>query len=704
MKKLLLILAILLFASPVWGAIDFYVDCSAGGGGDGSFATPWNSVSDVNTNMAANKTFAFKKDVVCDESVSLLIDEAGVSITCYSADTVECVAGEYGIIDRSTTDPASVAYYVGCTNDTNAFAIKVGNGATANQADNTTIAHMKILDSCNASVYLRDDSNGDSQADNFTLEDSYIEGTGQGWLRDECNSKTIWESGNDCATNMTVTGNTFRNGGRFCAAGRAPGYAAWPSGIVLGVGSVFRNNIVENIYGECVANNPILQGAGGAVIEQNVIANCGWAALHINQDTTVARYNLVVGYRGTGSCSDDDLYELCTDDTQPEYYHQRYLLPTAALDNGSATQNPPNNTTGVLTDSAGGYSTDEHNGHCLYITSGVALGEWYIIDDTTATTLVCSGDNLYTDGVRSGDTYDVKGCPGRLKKQCAGYSCASGINIGCDLSIAEGCTPTCADDWGFTPPTSDVKVEYNIVVGAWYGIRLHNSSGTCVQDNWDISNNLLVDNQQNIYSWAWYGDSTDVDIKNNISAVFDDAGSRDLYMQSPKVSEDSFVDATWDISNNIFSENPPECLGACCNPVTCDTLNEDSFVDATNEYGSPSLADESTTKWQSVDDWTSDFATADLFIESNSSAINAGADLGDTADACATSDESCGMRMVTQITNFHALPTDNIYIIDNNTPWEMGPWVYEPASQGADEASFGGGAIIGGGASLGSTP
>ena len=74
---------------------------------------------------------------------------------------------------------------------------------------------------------------------------------------------------------------------------------------------------------------------------------------------------------------------------------------------GSATEDPPNDTTGVLTDSARSWDVDVHNGRTLVITSGLAAGFCYTIDDTTATTAVCSGDNLYSDGVRSGDTYKI---------------------------------------------------------------------------------------------------------------------------------------------------------------------------------------------------------------------------------------------------------------------------------------------------------
>jgi len=81
---------------------------------------------------------------------------------------------------------------------------------------------------------------------------------------------------------------------------------------------------------------------------------------------------------------------------------------------GSATSDPPNDTTGYLTDTASSWSNDDHNGRTLLLTSGLAKGNMYTIDDTDDANnrLVCTGDNLYADGVRSGDTYlilyDVK--------------------------------------------------------------------------------------------------------------------------------------------------------------------------------------------------------------------------------------------------------------------------------------------------------
>ena len=90
------------------------------------------------------------------------------------------------------------------------------------------------------------------------------------------------------------------------------------------------------------------------------------------------------------------------------FYSENIIILTYSTgDTGSATSDPPNDATGVLTDTGAAYDVDEHNGRTLIITSGNAVGNIYTIDDTTATTLVCTGDNLYSDGVRSGDDYEV---------------------------------------------------------------------------------------------------------------------------------------------------------------------------------------------------------------------------------------------------------------------------------------------------------
>lgn len=76
---------------------------------------------------------------------------------------------------------------------------------------------------------------------------------------------------------------------------------------------------------------------------------------------------------------------------------------------GTATSDPPNDSTGYFYDTAANFEDDEHNGRTLLITSGTAKGNIYTIDDTVAASdrVECTGDNLYADGVRSGDSYII---------------------------------------------------------------------------------------------------------------------------------------------------------------------------------------------------------------------------------------------------------------------------------------------------------
>lgn len=86
-----------------------------------------------------------------------------------------------------------------------------------------------------------------------------------------------------------------------------------------------------------------------------------------------------------------------------------FMLLLGTGTSGTATSDPSNSTAGYFYDTSGGYADDEHNGRTLVITSGAAKGNTYTIDDTVASVhrLACTGDNLYADGVRSGDSYII---------------------------------------------------------------------------------------------------------------------------------------------------------------------------------------------------------------------------------------------------------------------------------------------------------
>lgn len=96
MKKLLLILVVLLFASPVW-AVDHYVNCEdAGSAENGTFAEPFNTVTQVNSHaMATGDDLYFAENTTCSganlDNNGLYVDWTGTSgdrviIGCYDGD------------------------------------------------------------------------------------------------------------------------------------------------------------------------------------------------------------------------------------------------------------------------------------------------------------------------------------------------------------------------------------------------------------------------------------------------------------------------------------------------------------------------------------------------------------------------------------------------------------------------------------------
>ncbi len=61
----------------------------------------------------------------------------------------------------------------------------------------------------------------------------------------------------------------------------------------------------------------------------------------------------------------------------------------------------------VLTDSGETWTVDEHINRTLVITSGLAIGNMYQIDDNTADTLTCTGETMVSDGVAISDNFEI---------------------------------------------------------------------------------------------------------------------------------------------------------------------------------------------------------------------------------------------------------------------------------------------------------
>jgi len=79
----------------------------------------------------------------------------------------------------------------------------------------------------------------------------------------------------------------------------------------------------------------------------------------------------------------------------------------ARYESGEATSDPSNDTNGYFYDSTKSWTADEWSGYILRMISGDGAGNEYDIDGNTATRLECTGDNLYSDGIRDGDTYRI---------------------------------------------------------------------------------------------------------------------------------------------------------------------------------------------------------------------------------------------------------------------------------------------------------
>ncbi|MBC2712861.1 MAG: right-handed parallel beta-helix repeat-containing protein [Desulfosarcina sp.] len=91
------------------------------------------------------------------------------------------------------------------------------------------------------------------------------------------------------------------------------------------------------------------------------------------------------------------------------YFNNSICFESAySYTSGSATSDPPDAANGTITNSAANYKVDVYNiGYTLEITSGTANGNSYDVTDTTQTTVVCGSNNLYSAGMRSGDTYEI---------------------------------------------------------------------------------------------------------------------------------------------------------------------------------------------------------------------------------------------------------------------------------------------------------
>ena len=91
---------------------------------------------------------------------------------------------------------------------------------------------------------------------------------------------------------------------------------------------------------------------------------------------------------------------------------EQQMLLTYGTDHSTDIASLTSSTDTVITTAASSYTVDQFNGMTLLITTGLAKGYMYTIDDVSTSTgggakLTLTGDNAYADGVRSTDTYRI---------------------------------------------------------------------------------------------------------------------------------------------------------------------------------------------------------------------------------------------------------------------------------------------------------
>ena len=109
MIKTLLVVCLMLIALPVWGA-NYYVDCGAGAGGDGSIGTPWDQLSDISGVGASNTIYLAKG---CTWRETLTVPAAGITFNSYGTGAKPIISG--GVLKNTSgdwTDEGSNLWYL----------------------------------------------------------------------------------------------------------------------------------------------------------------------------------------------------------------------------------------------------------------------------------------------------------------------------------------------------------------------------------------------------------------------------------------------------------------------------------------------------------------------------------------------------------------------------------------------------------------
>jgi len=152
----------MLFCGQAWGGTAYYVDLDAVSNGDGSFASPWNNIASVNSNVSGTgDDVYFKAGTEKVVSTYLNIDWVGTSedrviIGAYDGDgDFDITGSERPILDGNQTVPS--AQWVGLINITS-----LGDGPAY-----ITVQDLRINDSYFYGICVE-------EPDNIIVDNCYI--------------------------------------------------------------------------------------------------------------------------------------------------------------------------------------------------------------------------------------------------------------------------------------------------------------------------------------------------------------------------------------------------------------------------------------------------------------------------------------------------------------------------------------------------
>jgi hypothetical protein len=307
MKKLILILTILLFASSAWGATYYFAD-----DGDDSrstaqaqvYTTPWQTMGKLESaciNTAGNKCL-----LACDDTWipggspelignTINISEANITIGAYrAADGVE--------VDGSSVVCASAKPTIDINADA-AFNSTSSIIEIANTADNTTIKDIQLTDTCGRGIDVSYTSSPD--ADSLTITRVDISDTGSAAISTGAGDNF------EISYSTMITCNQYAQGGGLgtktgCTALTYTGTQCLNANGDESVGGTIKYNVVgdikvhegigandNDVYGNVVygfTNIGIYNGKGANSGETNIHHNLVWSdagtCISVNNEST----------------------------------------------------------------------------------------------------------------------------------------------------------------------------------------------------------------------------------------------------------------------------------------------------------------------------------------------------------------------------------------------------------------------------------